>query len=157
MDNIRIQEIKSAVERCRMAIELSDWNLDMSEYFILNSLKARCKPASMLIARYLLENLGCKPIEFVSAYGWKNSEPLSRPHFWLEHHNLIVDITADQFPEIDEPVTVTMNRAWYDQFHHQSRYPYSDVVNSDTVQKYYATYAHVLNTLHEMNEPGFNG
>ncbi|MFF5085039.1 hypothetical protein ACFY36_49045 [Actinoplanes sp. NPDC000266] len=37
-------------------------------------------------------------------------------HAWLEQDGLILDITADQFPEIDEPVLLTRDRVWHDQF-----------------------------------------
>jgi len=29
---------------------------------------------------------------------------------------LIIDITADQFPEVDDPAIVTTDRAWHDRF-----------------------------------------
>lgn len=119
----------------------------MDDYFILRPLKAKCKPASMLLGRYLIEEFDCRPIEFVSAQRWSESGGLARSHFWLEHQGVIVDITADQYPEIDQPVIVTTDRDWHDRFDHQSRYPYSDVVNDNTVQKFHTTYAYILSTL----------
>ena len=147
MDHARAREIRLAAERFREAIERSDWNLDMDRYFILRSLGAMCKPASMLVGKYLLEELDCQPIEFVSAQEWSDNESLDRSHFWLEHEGLIVDISADQYPEIEQPVIVTTDRSWHDGFIHQSKYPYSDVVNENTVPKFHTTYAHILETL----------
>jgi hypothetical protein len=37
-------------------------------------------------------------------------------HAWIEHGGLIVDITADQFEEIEEPVIVTRDPGWHRQF-----------------------------------------
>jgi hypothetical protein len=37
-------------------------------------------------------------------------------HAWLEQDGLIVDITADQFEGIDQPVIVTHDRRWHRQF-----------------------------------------
>ena len=49
MNDARVQEIRSAAEEFREAIEQSDWNLVMDEYFILRNLRAMCKPAAMLV------------------------------------------------------------------------------------------------------------
>ncbi len=35
-------------------------------------------------------------------------------HAWVERYGLIVDITADQFPDVSEPVVLTTNRTWHD-------------------------------------------
>ncbi|HEX6367580.1 MAG TPA: hypothetical protein VF006_01530 [Longimicrobium sp.] len=37
-------------------------------------------------------------------------------HAWLERDGLIVDITADQFPEVSEPVIVTSASPWHRSF-----------------------------------------
>ena len=36
-------------------------------------------------------------------------------HAWLQRHGLIVDITADQFPEVDSPVIVERDSHWHRQ------------------------------------------
>ena len=35
-------------------------------------------------------------------------------HAWVERNDMIVDITADQFADISEPVIVTADRTWHD-------------------------------------------
>jgi hypothetical protein len=147
MSGARVQEIRSAAERFREAIERSSWDLDRDRYFILRNLRAMCKPAAMLVGKYLHEELSCQPIEFVSAQKWFANGSVERSHFWLEHKGLIVDISADQYPEIDQPVIVTGDRSWHETFTTQNRFPYSQVVNTNTVPKVYATYGHVLDTL----------
>jgi len=42
-------------------------------------------------------------------------------HAWLECGDLIVDITADQFPEIKEKILVTTDRYWHKIFKGQIR------------------------------------
>ena len=37
-------------------------------------------------------------------------------HAWIEQGGLIIDITADQFEDVDEPVVVTRDRQWHAQF-----------------------------------------
>jgi hypothetical protein len=41
------------------------------------------------------------------------SDPFLTPA-WVERDGLIVDITADQFPDRSEPVLVTVGRTWHD-------------------------------------------
>ncbi|WP_404351689.1 hypothetical protein LG324_03010 [Phycicoccus jejuensis] len=46
------------------------------------------------------------------------SEDHARSHAWLEIDDLIIDITADQFGDVEEQVIVTTDRSW-----HESRFP----------------------------------
>jgi hypothetical protein len=46
----------------------------------------------------------------------RGSAPGTESRAWLEQRGVIVDITADQFLEISEPVIVTTNRSWHDRF-----------------------------------------
>lgn len=41
-------------------------------------------------------------------------------HAWLEYDGLIIDITADQFDEVSEPIIVTSDRSWHSQFKGQN-------------------------------------
>ncbi|MBC2932935.1 hypothetical protein [Nocardioides sp. zg-1228] len=38
-----------------------------------------------------------------------------RTHAWLEQDDVIIDITAYQFDDIDEPIIVTTDRTWHEQ------------------------------------------
>jgi len=37
-------------------------------------------------------------------------------HAWIERDGVIVDITADQFDDVEQAVIVTADRTWHDQF-----------------------------------------
>lgn len=70
-----------------------------------------CGDAAVLLGQYLYDrSLGLW--EYVG--GERESDLHS--HAWIEHAGLIVDITADQFEEVDEPVIVTRDRSWHRQF-----------------------------------------
>lgn len=68
-----------------------------------------CGDASLLLATYL-EELGYGIFDYVC--GAKNGHS----HAWLEKNGLIVDITADQFPEIKQTVFVGYEYRWHDEF-----------------------------------------
>ena len=59
-----------------------------------------CKDASFLLARVLDKKHGVSGIEYV----WGHRRRLT--HGWLEVSGFIVDVTADQFSEVADPVTV---------------------------------------------------
>ncbi|MDP8973182.1 MAG: hypothetical protein M3N45_08390, partial [Actinomycetota bacterium] len=71
------------------------------EYYLKTFPRVCCKPASLVLGKYLVDEFDCQPIEFVSAQGWDHNGGLYRSHFWLEHESLIIDITADQYPEVE--------------------------------------------------------
>lgn len=49
------------------------------------------------------------------------------PHAWLEYKDIIIDITAYQFPEIQEKVIVTNKSKWHNNFEVDA----NDIHNSD--------------------------
>jgi hypothetical protein len=53
-------------------------------------------------------------------------------HAWLEYQGWILDITADQFEDINNKVMVTMDRTWHSQFKKQSR----EISNFKTFNNY---------------------
>lgn len=66
--------------------------------------------ASMLLGEYLRNaSLG----DFQTRTGRRDVGDYSQSHAWLEQDGLLVDITADQFDEIDEPVIVTTDSPWH--------------------------------------------
>lgn len=73
-----------------------------------------CGTACDMLSKYLEQN----GISTAYVFG-ENSNCIT--HAWLEYEDLIIDITADQFSEIDEKVVVTRNRCWYEQFNIKSR------------------------------------
>jgi hypothetical protein len=71
-----------------------------------------------------------------------------RGHGWLEQNGLIVDITADQFPEVDKPVIVADNSQWHETFKRQKSYkPHIDAVEGEAIPKLRRYYESLRKTL----------
>ena len=70
--------------------------------------KGGCGDACELLSIYLKEN----NINALYVSGEKGFQS----HGWLECEDYIIDITADQFNDVDEKVIITDNRDWHDQF-----------------------------------------
>ena len=133
MEESRVREIRSAVETFRKAIERSDLSSD--EFYLKTFPRVCCKPASMVLGKYLVDEVGCRPLTFVEGKSWGHNGGLLRSHWWIEHEGLVIDITADQFAEIEQPVIVTTDLGWYEQFAHLERYSYSETLEIDTLEE----------------------
>ena len=68
-----------------------------------------CGDTALLLGHYLAE-LGHG--EFRYYLGWRDS----RSHAWLQSGSVIVDITADQFDDFDDPVFVSDGSPWHESF-----------------------------------------
>jgi hypothetical protein len=78
-----------------------------------------CGSAAIVLNAMIEEELG---VSATYVAGVRSVD--ERSHAWLEFDGLIVDVTADQFSEVKEPVLVTRDRSWHDQFQHQvNRHP----------------------------------
>jgi hypothetical protein len=83
--------------------------------FFLNFPRGCCGDTSHLFAKFLSKR------GISTKYVWGiNSNDFS--HAWLEYDDIIIDLTADQFQEINEEVVITRNRKWYEQFVIQGKY-----------------------------------
>jgi len=102
-----------------------------------------CGDASYLLAKYF-EEKGCGQFEYV--WGMRRSN--SHSHAWLEQNGIIVDITADQFDGIDNPVLITMDRTWHAQFEEEDRHT-ADYERYDpaTVNNLRASYEFVVKNI----------
>jgi hypothetical protein len=70
-----------------------------------------CGDASILLGQYLFDrSFG------LWEYAGGERELDLHSHAWLERDGLIIDITADQLDDVDEPIIVTRDRAWHGQF-----------------------------------------
>jgi hypothetical protein len=70
-----------------------------------------CGDTSILLGQYLFDqSLG------LWEYTGGQREPDLFSHALVEQGGLIVDITADQFDDVSEPVIVTRDRSWHGQF-----------------------------------------
>lgn len=74
---------------------------------------AACGDVTLLLGTALNDVVG---IQFDYVAGRLGTSIKTISHAWLEFENLIVDITADQFAEIDSPVLITESGSWHKRF-----------------------------------------
>lgn len=77
--------------------------------------RGSCGDASVLLARYLTDH--GEPGFCYFCGDRRKPEGDYGSHGWLQREELIVDITADQFDEIDQRVIVTDRSAWHEALH----------------------------------------
>ena len=86
--------------------------VDPEVRFIVSSFpKGVCGEICFLLGHYLRMN-GFPNAEYVN--GTRPSDRES--HAWIEASGIIVDITGNQFDEIDDEVIVTLDTSWHHQF-----------------------------------------
>ncbi len=71
-----------------------------------------CGDATPLLGAYLVEH-GFGSFSYALGSRHPNGH---HSHAWLEADGVIVDITADQFPEVDQKVIATRQSAWHAAF-----------------------------------------
>lgn len=105
MDEI---EVRRLAQRFRRAIEEGT---PLAHDIVFERFPAgSCGDAALLLGRYLREH-GARDIRYV--LGGRRSGDNWGSHAWLLVGGLIVDITADQFDEVDAPVIVAATSAWH--------------------------------------------
>ncbi len=106
----QINELKTVASIFRAAIESCELkNLSIGfETFPYGS----CGDATLLLGTYLIEQ-GFDPFHYVCGEKRNTATDDWHPHAWLQKSNLVVDITADQFPDITDPVIVSNNSSWH--------------------------------------------
>jgi len=102
-----------------------------------------CKPASMLLARYLSSTLG---VPHAAIELCANGERLGQSHAWLEVNQIGVDITCDQFADSPDRVIVAEQSPWHSLFHGRRLYPYCDFMhmNAQYRQDVERLFAHIV-------------
>lgn len=110
--------IRELATRFRRAIE----SLNLTERgSLLNPFpRGACGETTSLLGTYLREN-GCGSFAYVCGQRPSPGDHHTETHAWLRRTDLIVDITADQFPEVDEPVIVTRHSPWHEGFDGRTR------------------------------------
>jgi hypothetical protein len=73
--------------------------------------KGSCGDASILLGEYFLRQ-GERGWVYIA--GRRKSDGYT--HAWIEKKGLIVDITSDQFDDGRDPVNITRDRTWHEQF-----------------------------------------
>lgn len=68
-----------------------------------------CGDASLLLGEHF-RRLGYGAFTYVCGKRGQQT------HAWIERSGVVIDITADQFPEVNTPVLVTKAPAWHRQF-----------------------------------------
>lgn len=112
-----INIIEELTSKFRVAIEsMTKGEFGKSEWFSRFP-RGCCGDSSELLSKYLMEN-GIK-----AEYVWGMND--NQSHAWLEYNGYIIDITADQFPGIEERVLISTDKQWYSRFRRQVR-KYSD-------------------------------
>lgn len=100
----RVDVVRDVACRFRSALERGGLSLPILAKFP----KGACGAASELLGQYLIDSgLG----DWRYCMGFQCDSLAS--HAWLEKDDLTVDITADQFPDVAEPVVVTITSAWH--------------------------------------------
>ena len=108
-----------------------------------------CGESTMFLGTYLHEKqLG----RFEYVLGIQGSHQHSRndfrSHAWLQQHKLIVDITADQFAEVSQPVIVTYDSSWHSKFRQQMAHvaDYRHSAGKDNFERPYQLLAQLADT-----------
>lgn len=112
MANMNIEKITIACSNFRYALEKCHSLLGRS---FENFPSGACGDTTPLLGTYLIEQ-GFET--FMYASGNKGNTT----HAWLQLNSIVIDITADQFPEISEKVIVSENSAWHKTFRGQLRH-----------------------------------
>ncbi len=106
----------SELRRLAVAVrEILEGNQENHDVVFENFPSGACGVTAELLARYFVEALGIDAM-YVGAErddGWT--------HAWITIDGVIVDITADQFGQ--EPVIVTENSDWHDQWNQETPRP----------------------------------
>src|SRR4051794_18534083 len=98
----RLTELLATVEVFRRALEVTT---ELSHPGFRQFPRGACGESSGLLGEFLRERgFG----EWT--YRWSvRYEPDHQSHAWIEQGDVVVDITADQFEEIDKPVVIAVN------------------------------------------------
>jgi hypothetical protein len=114
LDKSRIEQIAGAVRR---AIE----TCDPAELPWTSFPRGVCGDTSLVLGQ-VLDDAGIRGFMYVCGNRYKGDGSPSS-HAWLQNGEWIVDITADQFPEVDESVIVTNKSEWHGLWEHQRPEP----------------------------------
>lgn len=118
--NERITAIYMEASRFRKALEACD---KRSLPITLQGFpRGSCGDAAVLLGTFLQEN-GFGIFDYVLGERGRQSNNTWHSHAWVRQKQLIVDITADQFDDVDEAVIVTNSSIWHRRFRQKVLHP----------------------------------
>ncbi len=104
-----IDEIQIAATNFRNAIEAISPSLGISfDSFPRGS----CGDAAPMLGTYLIEQ-GLGEFQYMQGNYGSEAEENWSSHAWLQSGEIVVDITADQFPDVSDPVIVQEGSEWH--------------------------------------------
>jgi hypothetical protein len=107
--------------------------------------RGACGYASKLLARYL-EAQGLGPVTLM-ANGVRGARQIES-HAWLEAGGLIVDITADQFPDAPGAFVVGRDSTFHRTFRGTTPFPYATLRwRDDAAERFARVYAEIVRHL----------
>ena len=113
-----------------------------------------CADASLLLGKYLRDN-GLGEFECVLADAGSHSDDDWHSHAWLRQGELIIDITADQFPDFDYPVFVATGSRWHKKYRIKDVHPADYEIYDDyTRGALSVAYYRVVDFLEKSRPPG---
>lgn len=93
-----MKEIELYAQRLRMFFEKEKETIGLP--FFYSFPKNACEGSSCILGLLLMEKYPNLTVEIIHGY----SEEPCEHHYWVEVENIIYDITADQFDEIESPI-----------------------------------------------------
>lgn len=108
-----ISEVMSLALGLRRAIEKLEPNERPSSMFAFP--KGACGDSSLILGAYLTDR-GVSGFNYICGERGRQDMGTWTTHAWLAKDELMVDITADQFPDAPAPVIVSKTSAWHKSF-----------------------------------------
>lgn len=115
-----------------------------------------CKHSSQLLARYLVTELHTPLVTFVHGErGGNGNGDAWQSHVWLRVSDHTVDITADQYHEVDAPVVVSANGGWHSSWGQQRQLTYGEMMSFTFWEgsRFDRMYRTVLRTMNHVPRP----
>ena len=112
INNPKIEKLRLLATKFRVAIEQCDKKILPVSF--RHFPQGSCGDTCLILGKYLKE-LKLGDFKYVSGTIYKDNYNYYT-HAWLKQSQIIVDITADQFNDIQQKVIVTTNSSWHRKF-----------------------------------------
>ena len=103
-----VEAVRAAATRFRSALEHTQGLVHRQVHGFP---RGACGDSAVLLGQYL-QDCGFG----IWTFNGRSSAHDDSTHAWIERDGLIVDVTADQFDDVDDAVIVTRDRAWHSEF-----------------------------------------